>query len=320
MYTDVYGVERRYGPPQGWVQRDGVAHFDAAEDWAGMVAKGLDFPAYHGPSSLSFVRGDCLEPLITSQHALRLRPLAPGEQLVSGAFYAIETGASAETSEAVAYREKHRMAPGEKFVIVKCLKWIGSEWYAQAKDSVCRLYQYGAVIAMVVAVMPLTGCAPNADARQSVCGNPFDADSAECSQLGLNAATIIFQNNVGNLLNQIVGAGAASNIASQTVTSPNQDTSVLVTFTFAGNFSAGTAGFVTIQIAYQDDVVGSGGAAFSPTFVLYATEQMMTLQFAFTHSRAFTSSRYYMSLANSGGISSTSQFKNIVGKAEYIQR
>jgi hypothetical protein len=152
VYVDLYGIEHRYSPPAGWVQRDGTVHFSAADDWARMVAKGLDFPEYSGPSSLSFVRGDCLEPLITSQHALRLRPVALDAALIDGGLYCIELGASAESSETAAYRKQFGIAPGELFTITKFLRWIGSEWYAQCKDTVCRLDQYGVVVAMVVAV------------------------------------------------------------------------------------------------------------------------------------------------------------------------
>lgn len=145
-------------------------------------------------------------------------------------------------------------------------------------------------------------------------------DSVPTSSIDLNAATIIFQNSVGNLLNQVVGAGGVINIASLTVVSPNVDATVLITYTFAGNFSAGTAGDVNVQVAYEDDAAGLGPISFSPGFALYATEQSMTFQFAFAHSHLYTSSKFYMSLSNIGATSSTSQFKHVVGKCEFIKR
>jgi hypothetical protein len=176
MYIDIYRKTHRYAPPAGWVQRDGAESFSAAEDWAVLAAMGLDLPQYFGPSALSPVRGDCLEPLITDRHMLRTRPVAPDEPLIDGHVYVLELGASADGDEAAAYREKWGMLPGEKFVIAKVLRWIGGEWYAQCRDSVASLEGYGAVVARVVEVLPLL--AP----LEKI----IDLDSP---QLGANAAT-----------------------------------------------------------------------------------------------------------------------------------
>ena len=143
------GAERRY---------DAV---NADEEWQKLCARGLSFPPYHGPSQLRGIRGDCLYPLlIEGQHAIRCTPMTPDEPIVDGGLYMLDLGNSAHNSEAEAYRAKHGLAPRESFVIAKFLRWVGFEWYAVCKDSLVSLNEYGPVLAMVVAVLPLTGCAP----------------------------------------------------------------------------------------------------------------------------------------------------------------
>jgi hypothetical protein len=229
MYTDIFNVEHRYAPPEGWVLRDHTVNFSAPEAWADMVAKGLSFAEYHGPSTLTPVRGDCLEPLITERHMLRTRPVAPDEPLIDGGLYGIELGASAENSETAAYRERHGMAPGESFVICKFLRWIGMEWYAQCKDSVCRLSGYGEVVAMVVAV---SGCEP-----------------VHAGQLQTNAATVISQFSQSGLIGMGPWTGAIATQSSGTGLSMpafSYDVSAIFTVTMMSKQTSGTGAYVTI--------------------------------------------------------------------------
>lgn len=289
MYKDPFGREHRYAPPAGWVRKDGTIHFNADEDWQRLCAQGLAFPDYRGPARLFGVRGDCLEPLVTSQHMVRQRPVAPDEPLIDGGLYVMELGASAENSEAAAYREKHGIAPGEKFVIMKFLRWIGDEWYAQCKDSVLRLSEYGAVIAMVVAVLPLAGCAPSAEvhARQSACGNPFDAQSAECAQVSPNAATTsLIANNSSGSGGTITGVSGL--LASGFVihpSGPGFDCTAVVTATIGVQQTAGTLGDVKVLVRFADD--GSTySSATQEVPINSATLQPYTLQWEFAHSKA----------------------------------
>jgi hypothetical protein len=235
MYTDIYGREHRYAPPLGYVQKDGTVHFCAAGEWAAMIERGLSFPEYRGPSSLRYIRGDCLEPLITSQHMIRTRPAAPDEQLIDGAFYSIALGASAQNSEAAAYREKWGMAPGENFEIVKCVRWIGSGWYAQCKDSISRLSEYGAVLAKVVAVLPPTGCAPNA--------------AAHAPQIGANAATVISQFSASGSFGAGPWTGTTATFSSGiglSMPAVSIDISAIFTVTMMSKQISGTGAYLTI--------------------------------------------------------------------------
>ncbi len=57
MHLDAFGNPHRYGPPAGWVW-PARESFSVADEWAKLVERGLQFPTYHGETSLSNVRGD----------------------------------------------------------------------------------------------------------------------------------------------------------------------------------------------------------------------------------------------------------------------
>jgi hypothetical protein len=80
-YKDPFGKEHRYDPPVGWVQpaRQSVG----PADWDALVARGLQFDPYDGPTELRAVRGSCLAPLITDRDALRMRPIGAAEGLIN---------------------------------------------------------------------------------------------------------------------------------------------------------------------------------------------------------------------------------------------
>lgn len=198
MFTDQFGREHRYGPPANYVRPPaGVQiNFSADEDWQRLCARGLQFEPYSGPSRIYGVRGDCMEPLlIAGKHMLHVRPHAPDEPLIDGGMYCIEWN-EADAELLPAYKERQGIPATEKIVITKFLRWMHGDWWSQCKDSVAHLN--GVVVGMVVGVTALSaaaGCgpvdAPAVHARQP-CGNPFGPESAECAQVGLNAASQIY--------------------------------------------------------------------------------------------------------------------------------
>jgi hypothetical protein len=138
MYVDLWGKEHRYGPPAGWVMPEREC-FSADDDWRRLVAQGLKFEPYSGPTRLCGVRGDCLEPLLVAgQHMLKVRPIAPGEPLIDGGLYCIKWD-EADATLLPAYKAKWGIQSQERITIVKFLRFIGGEWRAQCKDSRCNI-------------------------------------------------------------------------------------------------------------------------------------------------------------------------------------
>ena len=214
----ITGREHRYAPPVEWTPPTGQVSFHADQEWEALVERGLSFPDYEGPSYISRVRGDCLEPLITDQHVLRARSVSPDEQLIDGGIYALELGASA--SDAAVYRNRMGIPAEETIVIAKVLRFIGYEWYAVCKDSLVSLNEYGDVIAMIVAVLPLDSGSlieSEVHARQ------------ECGQVNLNAATTTLTVSYAAAAVANSSVGINTNIARITVGPFSIDTTVIVT-------------------------------------------------------------------------------------------
>jgi hypothetical protein len=302
MYTDIFNVEHRYAPPGGWVLRAHTVNFSAAEEWAALVERGLSFPEYRGPSTLTPVRGDCLEPLITQKHMLRTRPVAVDEPLIDGGLYAIELGASAENSEAAAYREKHGMEPGESFVICKFLRWIGMEWFAQAKDSVSRLSEYGAVVAMVVAV---SGCEP-----------------VHSAQIAINGATVIALNTSAVTATGITGSTGLQNTGVVVnPTGPGVACTIIVTATISARQTVGTVGQVKLLVRYADDGLTPVSAGFESP-ILTASYVSYTLQWQFAHTLANANHLAQASiwLDNTGPSTNSVDWTGATLQVEYILR
>lgn len=219
-YTDLFGRQHRYGPPATAVPLSGTVTFNAEQEWGKLCVRGLKFPHYEGPSSLSRVVGDCLYPLLVEgKHQLRIAPMGPDDVLVDGGLYVLELGGLAHSSLAEELRAKFNL--GENFVICKILRWIVDEWYVVFKDGMSPLSRYGAVVAQVVAVLPLiaplTGCAPTPEhTRQDhVCNNPFDAASPACASIDPNAVSTIGS------------ANSATNVASGGAINVNTNTTVI---------------------------------------------------------------------------------------------
>lgn len=241
MWTDPFGREPRYAPPPGWLRPERES-FNADEDWKRLIEAGPVLPDYSGPTSVRFIRGDCLEPLLVAgQHAIQVRPVAADEPLVDGGMYSIEW--DEETEPMRAYYDKHGISPTEKIQIVKFLRFICGEWWCQCKDSIARLE--GRVVAQVVSIVSLStvvGCTGSAvHARQPACGNPFDSQSAQCGQVSPNAVTDVLNSVVAGP----IGSGQASTILYTVAT---------LTFT------ATTDGSFTSLATFVAGFVGTGGS------------------------------------------------------------
>jgi hypothetical protein len=190
MYRDPFGQEHRYAPPAGWTP-PASERFSVDEEWEKICARGLSFEPFDGPTQLHGVRGECLNPLITDQHLLRIRAVAPDEPLQNGRLYSILW---TNEDEAQAYRDKIGVTNKAPIMITKFLYFTGFEWWCLCKDSMTKLGSaivVGEVVGVLSAAAVLAGCGPGAPvhARQAACGNPFDAASSECSGIGANAAT-----------------------------------------------------------------------------------------------------------------------------------
>jgi hypothetical protein len=189
MYVDPFGRESLYAPPVDWVRRDGQESL-GPKDWDALVGHGLEFSPYAGPTSIRMIRGTCLNPLLCAGDLITVRPVGDDEPLVDGGLYVI---AWSNEEEVQVYRDSINLPATELVVeIAKFLRYIGGEWWCQCADSLARLD--GIVVAMVVGMVSLSACTPEAQsvhARQPLCGDPFDAESVAGAQLGNNAASQI---------------------------------------------------------------------------------------------------------------------------------
>jgi hypothetical protein len=188
MHIDAFGRRHRYGPPAGY-RPPAQEVFCVDAEWSRLVERGLQFPAYSGPTTRFAVRGNCLEPLVTDRHMLLTRPVDPAEALTDGGLYAIRWDNEIESQ---IYRDSIGISTGGHIVIAKFLRFVAGEWWCLCADNLTPLLD-NLIIGAIVAVLPLTGCAPQAEvhARSPICGNPFDSSSVACSGLGANAATSI---------------------------------------------------------------------------------------------------------------------------------
>ena len=143
-------------------------------------------------------------------------------------------------------------------------------------------------------------------------------DTADTGQLAPNSATVLFQNNVGNLGSVSVGASGTTAFAAQNNAGPTFDCSVIVTATLSMRQTSGTAGDVTINAYYQDNW-STGAVAYGQSYVVGANTDPVTLRFIFSHLATYTSSQVGLYLSNSGG-AATVDVESVVVTTEYIKR
>jgi hypothetical protein len=260
MHTDPFGREHRYGPPQGWVHPPGQLSL-GPDDWDALVARGVQFKPYDGPRIVCRTFGDCLSPLFNGgQEYFEVRELAPDESLVDGGLYIVEPENQEEIRQIVKDR-LGRSIPGV-VSIAKFLRFFGGQWILVNREGLDYL-RMGTVTHEVVGFIPLTGpragfsstpmthgAAPLAaglagavatasmlltgcaDGEAPHCNRqPFAADSPECSQVGLNAATTTVSASVSSVTVPSTNVGAFTTIASVTVGPFPVDVTVVVTAT-----------------------------------------------------------------------------------------
>jgi hypothetical protein len=288
MYIDPFGKEHRYGPPAGWAP-PAFERFDAGEDWARLVERGLQFEPYHGSTRLCFTRGDCLKPLlIAGEHWLRIRQVAPDEPLIDGGLYIFECPwkDADNPDEIKAYCDKMGVPVTEKVTVMKFLRFAAYEWYYLCNQGIGSLTKCGGIVlSMVVAVIPLAGCATEAQARAAVCGNPFDAESVSCdtAQIGLNAATVTTINNNAGGGTGITGFTGLSSLGFVVnPPSPASASTVIVTATISARQTVGTVGQMKLLLRFADDSVTFVSAS-NEVPIASAAYQAYTLQWQFSH-------------------------------------
>jgi hypothetical protein len=267
-WIDPFGKEHRYGPPVGWKppQRE---TFSVDAEWAAICARGLEFPDYRGLTSLRGVRGDCLYPLVTDQQMLKVRRVAPDEELVSGRLYCVQW---TNEVEAQIYRDKIGIESKEPIVIAKFLYFTAFEWWCICKESMTKLGNsivVGEVVGVVATAAALfaAGCAPEATVHARMpCNNPFDAGSAVCSAVGANAVSTI---GSANSATAVTSSGAIhvntnTTIISLTVTTTGQPVEVDGSFT-AQVLSSGNGSLTVCNAKIFRDGSAVAGAEWDPT-------------------------------------------------------
>ena len=155
------------------MRRDGVEHFNAAEDWQQRCKRGLQFEPYSGDTHIRIIRGTCLNPLITAGEVFRVRDVADDETLIDGGLYMIEWSNESETQ---LYRDQINAPRTETILIAKFLKYLCAEWWVVCRDSFARLD--GIVVGQVVGVVSA------------------NAPAVHASQIGINAATTTYSLSV----------------------------------------------------------------------------------------------------------------------------
>jgi hypothetical protein len=260
MHIDAFGQRHRYGPPPGYTP-PAQEVFCVGEEWSRLVERGLQFPPYSGPTTRFGARGSCLEPLVTDRHMLLTRAVDPDEPLIDGSLVCIEW---LDAEEAQRHRDAIGVVSKDPIVICKIARIICGEWYLLCKDSITPLLD-NLIVAAVVAVLPLTGCAPQAAVHaRAICENPFSPSPTECSGLGLNAASQIGSN-----------FSASGGAATTSTASPAYATAVSITLTCTGYpvsidvsgtyfFATGSIGtpVATLSI-YRDGVALASGGSFT---------------------------------------------------------
>lgn len=159
-------------------------------EWDALVARGLKFPKYDGPSTFRFTAGTCLDPLLTGC-AIRTRPVGPDETLIDGGLYLFECEWKDKDNpeKLKAYCDKMGVPVTEKNIVLKFLRFLGGEWWYQCNQGIGSLSKIdGIVTDMVVEVVPLGG------QEQSEVRLGAETVICDTAQFGLNAASQIVSN------------------------------------------------------------------------------------------------------------------------------
>jgi hypothetical protein len=244
MFTDSFGRTHRYAPPAGY---DPFKPFNlnATADWVRIVAQGLTFEPYQGPTSLvTSVRGDCLEPLVVEgRHALQVRPVAPDEALIDGDLYLV---AWANADEVKVYTDAKGIASTDRFLIAKFLRYTPFGWFVQCRDSFAELN--GEVVFKVVGVVPVT--------------------EVNLGQLAPNAVTDISTNTSGASVTCSTGAANTlidTTVISQAVTTTGGLVEVDVGCMVSLAGAAGAIASVANLSVYRDGSPVTNGMKYDPT-------------------------------------------------------
>jgi hypothetical protein len=242
MYIDPFGKEHRYGPPAGFVRAEGQQSFSAKNEWEKIVARGLQFPDYNGPTDLGSARGTCLNPLLSKHHIYRTRPVAPDEQLVDGGLYIFECDwKNKDDQEKVkAYCAEMGVLMGEKNLIMKFLRYVLDEWYYVCNQGMGSLTNTGNAVVLAQVVEVLTRGALAYGARTAVC------DTAEISA---NAVSTIISNfsaavvSTNNNVTQGTGSSTDANVITAAVITNGHPMAIDVgaTVTLTGGGSPGSS-------------------------------------------------------------------------------
>ncbi len=246
--------------------------------------------------------------------------MASDEPLIDRSLYLIDWEDDADVQ---CYRDKIGVAATEKIVIAKFLRFVGGEWWCQCRDSLTRLN--GVVVGEIVGVIALgalAGCGGSpvgeAHARQPICGNPFDAASAACSQLGVNAASAMVSNYSATTVTTTATPGVTDNVA---IISVALTTSGFPTAIDAGatiQASAVTGGILTTCLVsiYRDGAIVPS-SQFDVTSVYTAgTNYVQNLLLSATDTPAAGSHTYelHLTLKNGGssGIATLAAWANFI--------
>jgi hypothetical protein len=247
------------------------------------------------------VRGTCLSPLLVAGDLFTVRAVSEGELLIDGGLYVIEWSNEAEVQ---AYRDSINLASKEPVVIAKFLRYFSGEWWCMCRDSFARLD--GIVVGMVVGAV--SACAPAVHAPES----------AGCSQIGANAATVLQISSLSGFPGSITGHTGYTGVYGVVSAAPAFSCTVVVTVTVEVCYT-GTAG-MTLLIGYDD----TGGTAYShsiPEAVINSaspTYQQITLQYQFAHNGANTGPRISLLYNNPGASTNALAYQQISLQVEYI--
>jgi hypothetical protein len=255
MYTDRFGKEHKYGPPQGWVQPASESLGPA--DWDALVARGLKFEPYDGPRIKSKAYGTCLDPLLTAHEYLELRPVASEELLVNDGLYTIEPENQEEMRQLI--QDKLGRSITGNVSITKFLRFVAGEWWYINREGIDRLGN-GAVIYEVVGFIPKTGPRAGQSSTPTTHGGPslyVDPIIArpECSQVGLNAATSTL---TSSLSAGSVGSFTTPNVQGSVTVGPfGIDTTVILTVTGQWQFTYSGGTIQNMSIRYGISTVST---------------------------------------------------------------
>jgi hypothetical protein len=135
------------------------------------------------------------------------------------------------------------------------------------------------------AAVLLTGCGDKAADAPKCNRQPFAADSPECFQIGLNAATQLVVNNNNSSASGITGITGLSNLGvTVSNTGPVVSCTVIVTATIQARQTVGTLGDVKLLLQYKDNPGGAFVPSSQELKIVSASFQTYTLQWQFSHS------------------------------------